>query len=121
MADPIFDEAYIMHLLTAPPSPENCEYHQTGAAQALVDLYDRKVTREEFITAASQCLSLYSTTSKLRMVHAIRDTFDSDGLSAEKFDKADHDCREVITKQAGILITTVKRLMQCPTSEDKVH
>ena len=121
MADPVFDERYIMHLLGAPASFENTEFHQTGAAQALIDLYDRKVTRDEFITSASQCLSLYSTTSKMRMLHRIKDVFDAGDLNIEAFAKADAELKAVITKQTTYVLALVTRLMQCPTSEDNVH
>ena len=121
MADPVFDEEFINHLLRVTPSINTVDALQSGAAQALVDLYDRKVTREEFIACASQCLSLYSQTAKLWMLHNIKHTFDEHGLTAEKFELADKQMVELLTKQAQGVMAIVDRLMQCPTSQDKVH
>lgn len=121
MADPVLDEDYIMQLLRSPVTHETADLIQGGAAQALVDLYDRKVTRDEFVAACSRCLSLYGKASRFNMLQDVRVVFDAGNLDKNSFDVADKGLRDAIRTQSEGLVDLVKRLMQCPTSRDPIN
>lgn len=121
MSNPIFDEDYIKGLLSVPVNHENCDALQSGTVQALIDLFDRKVTRDEFIAGCVPCLSLYGQVAKLWMLHNIQDVFDEGHLSKEKFERADSEMAAVIRRQAEAVIELVKRLQMCPLDKDPVH
>lgn len=116
--DPRMDEEMILNLLR---SGENAQAIQAGAVQALLDMYDRGVTREVFCNHASACLALYSHVAKLWMLNNIRAPFDAGGLTAGSFIAAEKHLLDVIGKQAEEVIALVKSLQACPTSEDAIH
>lgn len=121
MADPVLDEDYIERLLTSPVGINYTDVLQTGAVQALVDCYDRKVTREEFLNAAGACLTLYGQNAKLWMIHTIKEKFNEGTLTHEHFREADEAFVHLIRRQAEQVLEIVKRLKLCPTSKDPVH
>ena len=90
------------------------------SVQALADLYDRKVTRDEFGTQASVCIGLYGQCAKLWMLKNIKDCWDHDGLDADTFAVAGEGLSNMIRLQAEQVIEQVKRLQMCPTSADIV-
>lgn len=120
-SDPILDEDGIVSLLKQPVLPENVNAIQAGAVQSMIDLYDRKVTREEFCELLAPCLALYGTASKLWLLNNIYDVHRQHGLNDERFTKAAAELRDVIEKQVATVVGIVERVKQCPTSEDKVH
>jgi hypothetical protein len=121
MADPVLDEAHIIQLLRAPATVEMINILQAGAVQALMDLYDRKVTRDDFAAMASPCIALYSQTAKLWLLHNIQDVFDGGDLTHERFVVASEGLSEIIRKWAEVVIEQVKRLQMCPGDKDVVH
>lgn len=121
MADPVLDEEMIADLLKCPISPENVGRIQAGAMQALMDLYDRKATRDEFIAMATPCVALYGQTSKLWLLANVRMVFDSGDLDTNRFEQAQTGLSDIIRVQCETVIEIVKRLRMCPTSQDKVH
>lgn len=121
MGDPVFDEALIMDLLKSSVNRENTGRIQQGAVHLLVDLYDRGVTRDEFTTAASLSLSLYAQCAKLWVLGNIEEVHQSGDLSPQRFKIAADQLEEIIRRQCIDAIEIVKRLQECPTSQDKVH
>lgn len=121
MSDPVLDEDFILHMLKVPVIADNIETIQGGAVQALIDMYDRKVTREEFIAGAAPCLGLYGQAAKLWMLHNVRDVFEAGNLELSKFTDADQRMTQILRKQCEVVIELVKRLQECPTSASKVH
>lgn len=121
MADPVFDEDDIIHLLRAPVVPGAIDALQRGSMQALLDLYDRKVDRKEFIAAGSLCVTMYAMLSRVYVLKSIEQLFRDGELAQGSFDKANEEIAQLVRVQAEALIEVVKRLQMCPTSKDKVH
>jgi hypothetical protein len=121
MADPILDEDGIRYLLKAAVSPDNVSELQAGAVQAMIDLYDRKVTREDFVEMLAPAIALYGSVAKLWILSSIESVFDGGDLTKERFNTARIALSDLVRKQAETVIDHVKRLQECPTSQDKVH
>lgn len=121
MSDLYFDEDNIVHMLMAPVNVDTIDYIQTATAQALCDLYDRKVTREEFVNMAGPCLALYAQTARLRLMHSVEAAFQDSGITQDTLNIAKEGITSLITKQRDTVIGIVRRLQECPTSEDVVH
>lgn len=121
MADPVLDEQNILDLLQVPVQLQTIGVIQAGAAQALVDLFDRKVTRAEFMEEASTCLSLYAQTAKLWMLANMKAAYEEAGIDGVAFEKAERGVTHLISRDVERVVALVKRLQSCPTSEDKVH
>ncbi len=99
----------------------NAQAIQAGAAQALLGMYDHGITREEFCEHGSACMALYAQVAKLWMLNNIREPFMQGVLDEQAFINAEKALTDVIGKQAAAIIEQVKRLQQCPTSEDPIH
>lgn len=121
MSDPIFDETLIEHLLAVPVTPDTADAIQAGAVQTLIDLYDRKVTREEFMTSGAACVALYGQCAKYWMLQSVYRAFKNSELSDEHFVSADKGLAALIEEQAKKVQEIVGRLKQCPTSKDIVN
>lgn len=121
MADPVLDEDHIVQLLTVPVRADTISYLQQGAVQAMIDLYDRKVTREDFIEMLAPCIALYGQAAKLWILANIEAVHDSGELDKARFIKARHGLAEIIQKQTASVVEVVEKLAACPTSQDKVH
>jgi hypothetical protein len=121
MSDPLLNEEMIVLLLRATPNDDTIAEVQAGAAQALMDLYDRGVTRAEFGDMAMACLGLYSQTAKLVMMLNIKDAYDRGDVTDEDIKGAIGGLQKLIRKQAETVSDIIRRLQQCPTSQDRVH
>jgi hypothetical protein len=87
----------------------------------MIDLYDRKVTRDEFIAAVAPCINLYGHTSKLHMLDNIHQVFSTGDLDEDRFVKAHEGLTDMVARDVEKVTAVVKRLVECPTSKDKVH
>lgn len=121
MADPVLDEEMIISFLRVPKSCEYVNSLQSGCMQALADLYDRKVTRDEFVQGAAVCVAAYAQCSKLWMLNNVREVFEDGTLTAEKFKDADERMAQILRKHTEVVVELVKRLQECPTSKDPVN
>ena len=119
--DPVFDENLIIELLKSAVTIDNIGRIQQGAVHTLVSLYDRGVTRDEFTTAASLCLALYGQAAKRWVLGNIEQVYDSGELDKERFATAGGQLEDIIRKQCVEAIEILKRLRECPTSQDKIH
>jgi len=121
MADPVFDEALIIQLLQMKVCTDNVGPIQQGAVFALANLYDRKVTRDEFIGMAATILNLYGQSAKIWLLKSIEVNFQDGELDQDRIDMARVGLEELCRKHCEHAIEIVKRLQECPTTRDKVH
>ena len=121
MADPILDETYIIDDLAAPVSLEHLTYIKRGSVQALLDMHDRQLTRENFLQMAGDAVSLYAMLARFEILDSLGDLFKSGTLKQETFDKAFRDLTNLIVAKQDQVRKHMEFVMQCPTSADKVH
>lgn len=121
MVSPVLDEDNIIQLLRMPASTESVLALQSGAVQCLLDMYDRKVTRDEFIAHATKCVTLYANASRMQLLQSVRDVFDAENLTEQSFVKASKELSDIVRVGAEGVIDVVERLKLCPGSKDPVH
>lgn len=121
MASSLMDEEHIKQLLKAPATYEYVNALQAGAAGAMMDLYDRKVTRDEMAEGLQRCLILYGQCAKLFMLKNIEAVFKGGTLDQPTFTKADTELTDIIRRQSEAVIDMVKRLEMCANDEDPIH
>ena len=116
MASPILNEALIASMLGTEPVAASAEYLRTAALMIIIDAYDRKIEREEFITAAKSAVQLIEMMGRLESVTGVHASFTSQHLTAERLEEA----IRVLTSNAETnrvsLAHFMERLIQC--SED---
>lgn len=121
MGDPVFDEDEIKELLMLPINAAHYGYLQTGAVQCLIDLYDRGVTREEFLNLAQPCFVLYETMAKVWFLSQTKKAFEDNVLNDQMIANTEKALESLARNQAQQVIEIVKRLQECPTSKDTVN
>jgi len=123
MADPVLDENLILQLLTAPASGtiDDIGRLQAAAIQALTDMHDRKMTRDQYIQHAASAVSLYGQLCKLWMLLSMKEAFNNGDFDAARIAEAEHGLLNLVNKQVKTVHGIVTELMKCPTSQDVVH
>jgi hypothetical protein len=119
--DPYINEAGCIQMLQQEITPEFLPYHQNAALQVVMDLYDRKVTREEFARNAGVAISFYATLAKLYVVEQTRDMSAAGTLTLDAIDTSATKLTEIAAGKAVQLARFMELLSQCPWSEDAVH
>ncbi len=119
--DPILDEDVILRLLRSPVVNHNLELLQAGAAQALIDMYDRDGSREAFAMHASNCLALYASIGRMYLLNSMKVMFKEGVLVEQSFDTAQDDLQQLIRAQAMSVGEAMEKLKQCASSEDPIH
>lgn len=124
MADPILDEEHILEVLGLPTdaSPSaTCARLQTGALMALIDAYDRRATRDQFIVIASEALALHTIAGKSLMLASTHELFREEALTEASFLTASASAADITSGKVAALIEIVQRLSKCPTTKDVVN
>lgn len=121
MADPLINEPLCLMMLQQEINDETMPYMQNAALQVIMDLWDRKVTREEFAKSCGVAIMLHSTIAKLYVIAQTRELTVTEKLTLETIDTSTARLTEFATDKRVALGAIMERLMQCPTSEDSVH
>jgi hypothetical protein len=113
MVSPILNEDIIVNLLSVKASVDTIPPLQHGALQALLDMYDRKVTRDVFIQNAVKCVALHTNMAKLHMLRNIQVLFEEGTLGAASFERANNELTTLVEEDARQVIACVKEMMKC--------
>lgn len=114
-------EDAIVEMLNVPITAQTVETIQCGAVQLLIDLYDKKVTREEFCKDAAPLLELYGQTAKLWLLNNIHQVYKDHGLDEDRFAMAEKGITALIAKGVERATDMAKALRECATDGDKIH
>jgi hypothetical protein len=114
-------EQAILTILKHAVSVDNASAVQTAAAQCLLSLYDRKVTRERFIADASLCIMLYMTSGRAMLLTSLMNAETAPPNTAEFLGEVRADVVEVMQQIALSLSREVELLLQCPDKGDAVN
>jgi hypothetical protein len=121
MVSPVLDEEHIQQLLKAPATADYINSLQYGAAAAVMDLYDRKVTRGEMAEGINRCLILYAHCAKLYMLKNVEAVFQQGALEQTTFATAEVGLTELMRRQSEAVVDMVERLKMCSSDEDPIH
>jgi hypothetical protein len=118
--DPIIDEDVIIACLT---QTESETQHGSGALMALIDAWDRDITRDQFVALASAVVTCCDNIGRHSMIHAVK-MF----LKKNDYDIAPADVEITIKTTGDMLkistgdVRKMARLMaQMAKAEDAVH
>lgn len=121
MADPILDEQEIFRDLHTPVSSDNVARLQMAVVGAMCDIYDRKVTREQFCAMLGPCISMYGALAKLYVMNNLRASHKDGAINDDSINAAVDACENNVRSHASTVRAVMKQLMECPTSKDSVH
>lgn len=125
MTSPVVDEDVMVQCLTMPEAAEvtdSVTRIRTGATMLIVDAFDRKVTRDQFLAAIGAAVHLIDAVGKHEMMANVKSFKDAKGevtnvdieVALQSILQNIEMGTEQCTKMAGLL-------KQCPLTEDKIH
>ena len=121
MTDPILYEPSIMQTLDCAAEVDNVQRLQAACMLSLVDAYDRKLTRDEFIVLCDAAVTLHTQMGKLYMIDSISNNYKFGHLDGPMIERAEAGLNISCTATHAELHRLMKRIVSCPTSEDQVH
>ena len=121
MGDPQINEEGCIFMLQQAVNQETLPYHQNAALQVVMDLYDRKVTREEFGKNVGTAISFYATLAKLYVIDQTRELKAKDALTEEIIANSHIALTTIATDKAAALVKCMVLLSCCATTQDAVH
>jgi hypothetical protein len=118
--DPTIDEDVIIECLTQEDSETQ---HQSGALMALIDGWDRDITRDQFIALASAVVTCSDNIGRHSMMHAVKKF-----LKGHDYDIAPADVETTIATTGKMLKTSTgdvrkmaKMISLMARAEDPIH
>lgn len=122
MTTPLIDERALLKLLDCTATYANIERLQQGAIMALIDCYDREITREAFVLAARTTANMIDALARLALLHNVKQFAEKHG-KAEPADiaLAQKGVNEMLEEANKATIEMVELMRQCPLDEDRVH
>jgi len=121
MADPVLDEELIANLVETKPSPDAVMRLLAGATMLLVDSYDRKTTRDEFLNIAHVALALHSYASQYGNTANMQAMAGRGKLDDAVFKQTMDNVTDLVEYYAAAAAKYARRLQECPRSKDKIH
>ena len=119
--DPQVNEEGCLYMLQQEVNRETIPYLQNAALQVLMDLYDRKVTRNEFGRHAGTAISFYSTLAKLNVVEQVKDLIAVAPLDPVALANTNAELIRIATGKAASLAKCMELLQHCAASQDTVN
>lgn len=118
MTSPVIDENVMMQALKS----EGGNDIRTGATMLLLDAFDRKITRDQFIAALGAVVSLIDGVGKQEMMINVKEFFQNKGsVTAADIEVAMHSCQQIIEANVDQCVKMADLFHQMPLNEDKVH
>lgn len=114
-------EDLLVEMLSVPVSVQTIGTIQTGAVRALVNLYDRKVTRDEFCVMAAPLIELHTQSAKLWILHNIHAVYVEGDLDETRFKEAHDGLTKLITAGVERAIEIVKKTRECAQPGDAIN
>lgn len=123
MTSTLVNEAMMLEFLRADRTPTNVTRLTNGAALVLLDAYDRKVTRDQFIAALGAALGLADACGRLSLCSNIRDHArdNDDKASLVDLEVAIHGVTNLVENATLECTKMAHLLQQCASDEDRLH
>lgn len=123
MTSPIVNEDMMLHFLRGDRTPANATRLSNGAALMLLDAFDRKVTRDQFIAAAGAALGLADACGRMALCNNIRDhaQLNDDKASLVDLEIALKATLGLVNNATNECTKMAHLLCQCAKDEDAVH
>ncbi len=120
-ANPRICEDVIMSTLLMPITLPNTEALRTAATLAVIDAFDRGLTREAFIDMLNCSNELHNYLSRIRTIQAMHNMQKEGVLSEEVLTKAFDDLVKYSQAARSVMVRYVSVVQKCPTAADNVH
>src|ERR1700737_2556440 len=93
MADPILNEEAITQALDTVVDLQTINRLHAGALMSIVDAWDRKILRDEFVVLVDAAMKLTEHTAKLWLIHKVKEAHSKQRVNEAALLKATHDIK----------------------------
>jgi hydroxypyruvate isomerase len=125
MTSPTIDEDVMMEALKLPTAeelPTSAQRLRSGASMLILDAFDRKVTRDQFLAALGAGVSLIDAIGRHQMLLNVKAFHQDKGVVTNvDIETALHSITQIIETGVSQCTQMAELLRQCPLNEDKVH
>lgn len=122
MTSALIKEEMMIEALSCTARAENETKLATGSLLMLLDAFDRKVTRDQFVAAATSALTCLDNIGRLCMVTAIADYVKSSGgLTRVDLETAKLTATGLLTHSTGEVLKMAQLLTQLSNDEDRIQ
>jgi hypothetical protein len=125
MVSPVIDEDVMIDTLKQiepEKLPENTMRLRTGASLLLLDAYDRKVTRDQFIAALGSSLDLVDMLGRFEMMNNVKSFREQAGrVTGADIEVTLASVTSKVNMYTDQCSKMAELVQQCPLSEDSVH
>lgn len=120
--DPLIDESILIEALDVTISSETIQQIQSGAFLLVLDAWDRKVTRDQFIAALGAAQALIDSVARVSLMSNVkRHQARSGAVTPADIESAVHGCMEMAKDSNRECLKMAQLLKQCATKEDPIH
>lgn len=118
--DPIFDEDMIIECLE---QPQDEQQHGSGVLMALVNAWDRDLTRDQFIAFASAAITCVDNISRHSMITAVQTFLDGNGyvIRPADIDVTMTKTRQMLERSTGNVKALTTAMSQMATAKDPIN
>ena len=121
MADPVFNEQYILKMLDVPVGLASIDRLQTATMLTIVDGFDRKLKREAFVRLIANALSAHANLGRLQFIKLLMDLHTQHPVTLEQLVMASTEMVAYCETERVSLVKQFQLVAQCPTSLNKIH
>lgn len=121
MASPLLDELEIMQDLHTPVTVSAVGRLQQASVGVMMDLYDRKVTRDNYCALLGPCVSMYGAMSKLYVLNNVRKAFHRGEVNEESLNAAIAELESNARSHVDHVKKVLAELRECPTDADPIQ
>ncbi len=121
MTSPVMNEQFILETLSGVITPEGPNHHCVASMWAILDAYDREVTRENMEEIVATAMNLHNRVNRLQAMATTRSAFKEGLLSPEFLDDNIAALQNSADANRNTLIKHMQTLMECSEDEDPLH
>lgn len=120
-SNPLVNEENILSVLRSEPQLETLMYFRRSAVFAVVDAFDRGVTRDFFASILSNCVNLNEVARRLELTAHIFSDFDKGVLTREKLGQLIVALTENFEKYRVAIAEEARVLAEMPQADEVIH
>jgi hypothetical protein len=122
MTSALINEEMMVKALSCTARADNETQLATGSLMMLLDAFDRKVTRDQFVAAATAAMTCLDNIGRLCMITAVSDYVRANGgLTLVDIEVARDSATKLLTSSTGQVLKMAQLLTQLPEDGDRIQ
>lgn len=119
--NPLVDEESIVSVLRSVPQLETLPYFRRAAVMAVMDAFDRGVSRDFFASILSNCVNMNEVARRMEMVQMMRQDLTAQTLTVEKLDEVSAALIGSFEQYRHAIAQEAFEVSEMPQANDVIH